>query len=273
LRLRFPRGLCRAGDSCTSGAASGGETCGCTSGCGQPSHNSCTGGSKASSGPSGSLHDSASGGASGYCATRGCASSTIRACRVFARSRSSGSSWATVRNTIFFRASASRGFGERSASGADYGKVSCCATAGTAHDRSANRPAAGVQSSRASGCSSAAGAIWSSDRRRNACRSRSSGARATNFSTSSAGAGWRPGRSAASTAPSRRASSNAPYAASSGRSAAAGRRSGASTSGHNPAWQPSRRSSAASRPALCSAWGEGRPDEGLHAAAAHGGVE
>ena len=50
-------------------------------------------------------------------------------------------------------------------------------------------------------------------------------------------------------------------------------RSGASASGTSSSGQPSRCSGAPARPALCSAWRKRRPHEGLHAAAAHGGVE
>ncbi len=81
------------------------------------------------------------------------------------------------------------------------------------------------------------------------------------------------GRRSAASVASGRTPSHASHAHGAGRCASARCWSGASASGTGTSWCSSGCARAPARPALCSAWRKRRPDEGLHAAAAHGGVE
>ncbi len=150
--------------------------------------------------------------------------------------------------------------------------TACCrpaATASSAHDRAADRPASGLQSAAA-----ASGRPDRADRRTrwdHASRAWPSRARPANFSAP-ASAGPRQRRSTAPSA-SRRAPSHASHALGSCRRASSRSWSGASASGPGSSRRPARCTRAQARPALRSAWRKRRPDEGLHAAAAHGGVE
>ena len=106
-------------------------------------------------------------------------------------------------------------------------------------------------------------------RRDHAAGTRTPRSRAADFPAPASGSADRP----ASAAASWRAPADASHAASARGCASAGRWSGSASSGTQPSRQPSGRSLAAARPALCSARRERRPDEGLRSAAAHGGVE
>ncbi len=195
--------------------------------------------------------------------SHGAASALYRYCSSGAASSSSGCDHVLTRRTGGFR---------RCSAGAP-GEASCSATTGTAHDRSPNWAATGIQSAGASSVNTAAGAAGSSDWWRDACCSRTSGSRSADLSTPATDAGRGSCGRAASAASSWRASPHAPYAAGSSWSTAPGRGSSSSPSGDNPSRQPSRWAGAATRSALCSTRREGRPDEGLHAATAYGGVE
>ena len=169
--------------------------------------------------------------------------------------------------------SASDDFGERSTGGSDGGASGCSFQSGASaatHDRSANRATAGVQGSAASG--SASGAARGAYRRHGASGARTSCSRAAHLSAASAGCERR-SRCGAAAAASRRAQADASYAVRACGSASAGCGSGACTSGNHAAGQPSRRARATAGSAICSARREGRSDEGLYAATAHGGVE
>ena len=132
-------------------------------------------------------------------------------------------------------------------------------TARAAHDCAADGPASRVFGSAPSG---------SARSDRPASRARETGSRATDFSAPAAGCAH-----CASAGASRRAPAHASHAPGSGRSAAHRSRARRSASRTIPSRQSPRRSGAPARAALRSAWSKRRPDEGLHAAAPHGGVE
>ena len=145
------------------------------------------------------------------------------------------------------------------------------AAACAANDRSADWAASGVQSSAAA--HRRAGRASRCARGRNhASGARTPRTRPANFP---APAPARAGRSgcAASAAASRRTPSHASHAHGSGGCASARCRTRSAASGTGSSRGSSWCAVAQARPALCSARCKRRPDEGLHAAAAHGGVE
>jgi hypothetical protein len=221
--------------------------------------------------------DEAGSGVAGRFATSGsgcsCASSGRASSSIVAHQCAGDTPGATASGTGSSRGSDSGGFSECSASGLDCGASGCffCSRASSAaHDRSANRAAAGVQGSAA--CGSAAGAARSPNRRRLAPGARTSCSWPAHLSAASADGG-RGSRCAASAAASGRAQADASHAVGACGCASARSGAGASTSGDDTAGEPSGRARATARSALCPAWREGRPDEGLYAATAHGGVE
>ncbi len=146
-----------------------------------------------------------------------------------------------------------------------------CGSAGAAHDCSADRTASGVQSTAAApGCARCFRCTDRLTRGDHASRAGSSCARTANFPAPASDGARR--RSAASVT-SWRTPPHASHAYGSGRCASSRSGPRGSASGTSSSRCASGSSGAPARPALCSARRKRRPDEGLHAAAAHGGVE